>query len=150
MSIFGSKSGNLNIVKSARFSSVSPNCCCICWFFRVLQYIWHYPLWKIIKYCKKNYFFWRKWRKIFKLFYSLNDRFWNQKCSPCSELHWDFDSKNWIVDFFTRFITHEKIPQNNFSCPNFSVYKITISRVLAKFHRHLKVLCDYYLLTFKT
>ena len=35
-------------------------------------------------------------------------------------LYWDFDSKSWIVDFFTRF-THEKTPQNNFSCQNFSV-----------------------------
>ena len=35
-------------------------------------------------------------------------------------LYWDFDSKSWIVDFFTRF-THEKRPQNNFSCQNFSV-----------------------------
>ena len=29
-------------------------------------------------------------------------------------LNWDFDSKSWIVDFFTRF-TLEKTPQNNFS-----------------------------------
>ena len=35
-------------------------------------------------------------------------------------LYWDFDSKSWIVDFFTRF-THEKTPQNNFSRQNFSV-----------------------------
>ena len=32
-------------------------------------------------------------------------------------LYWDFDSKSWIVDFFT----HEKIPQNIFSCQKFSV-----------------------------
>ena len=35
-------------------------------------------------------------------------------------LHWDFDLKSWIVDFFTRF-TREKTPQNNFSSQNFSV-----------------------------
>ena len=35
-------------------------------------------------------------------------------------IYWDFDSKSWIVDFFTRF-THEKTPQNTFSHQNFSV-----------------------------
>ena len=35
-------------------------------------------------------------------------------------LYWDFDTKSWIVDFFTRF-TREKTPQNNFSSQNFSV-----------------------------
>ena len=35
-------------------------------------------------------------------------------------LYWDFVLKSWIVDFFTHF-THEKTPQNNFSCQNFSV-----------------------------
>ena len=35
-------------------------------------------------------------------------------------LYWDFDSKSWIVAFFTRF-TLEKRPQDNFSRYNFSV-----------------------------
>ena len=35
-------------------------------------------------------------------------------------LYWDFDSKNWIMAFFTRF-TREKWPQNNFSGQNFSI-----------------------------
>ena len=35
-------------------------------------------------------------------------------------LYWDFDSKSWIVDFFTHF-THEKTPQNNYLHQNFSL-----------------------------
>ena len=48
-------------VKIARFSSFSKNFFCyIWWFFRVLQHIWHSPLWKIIKYWNK---FWNNEEK---------------------------------------------------------------------------------------
>ena len=46
-------------------------------------------------------------------------------------LNWDFDSKSWIVDFFTRF-THEKTPQNNFSHQNFSVEIVIFYTVTRK------------------
>ena len=87
MNIFSSKSGHLNnskTVKNARFSSYSPNCCYISWFFRVLLlHIWHYLLWKIIIYCKK----FGKWRKSTNYSTTKNGRFRNQKCSQCSSMH---------------------------------------------------------------
>ena len=42
----------------------TPDFCYMWWFFRVVQHIWHSLLWKIIKY-------FRKWRKIFQLYYLL-------------------------------------------------------------------------------
>ena len=35
--------------------------------------------------------------------------------------YWDFDSKIWIVAFFTRYFTHENLPLNSFSSQNFSI-----------------------------
>ena len=67
-------------------------------------------------------------------------------------LHWDFDSKSWIVAFLTR----EKRPQNNFSYQNFSdnvennyVPSIYISKEASslgknQFHIRYKCKYDYY------
>ena len=65
----------------------------------------------------------KKWKIIFSKFYGkvgviswfLFHLIWKNYV-----LYWDFDLKNWIVDFFTRF-TQEKTPQNNFSSQNFCV-----------------------------
>ena len=75
------------IVKIARFSSF----CYIWWFFRVLQHIWHSPLWNIIKYYN---FFSENEEKSSNYYYCQNGHFWNQKCSQCTTVMWHFFLKS--------------------------------------------------------
>ena len=78
VNIFGSKSGHLNN---------SRNCKVFFIFSTFLLYLMiflssaaHLAL-SILKNHQILQKVWRKWRKIFQLFYYLNGRFWNQKCS---------------------------------------------------------------------
>ena len=102
-----------------------------------IQYLWciYDSAWNYVLSRKKKYF------NAFSNWFTLMCIMWHillwlkSKFGPKRQifrdmsLYWDFDSKSWIVDFFTRF-TCDKIPQNNFSCQNFSVENNYLSRCL--------------------
>ena len=62
--------------------------------------------------CRLKSVFSKFYGKVGVIFWLLFHLIWKNYV-----LYWDFDSKSWIVAFFT----HKKIPQNNFSNQNFSV-----------------------------
>ena len=65
--------------------------------------------------CTYIYFFPKFYGKVGVISWLLFHLIWKNYV-----LNWDFDSKSWIVDFFSHF-THEKTPQNHFSSQNVSV-----------------------------
>ena len=98
---------------------IFPRLCRCCWWlsffmFHCLKWIHFFWQKKHALINKSHFYLWRKLKKKFNLsFVGQNDK-WINWWSLLDLVDVDFDSKSWIVDFFTRF-THEKgHKQNNY------------------------------------